>query len=416
MIRRRKKQREFFQMNNSAIQNKNLSFAARGLLAFLLSLPENFNVKLDWLTAQSDDSANATRVCLRELESENYLVRGQRVENGRISGVEWIFDDVPMDAQKVIEEEGLRWLPYQKGKIPVFRNSDSGNPESGIDGDRHPIISNTHLSNTPPTPSEEIETEQTSAGEEDQTEIQTLDGISVQTENAVTQNEVQNPSAATPAPRVATHSQKPPRLNRGDKKPPATLPEGMMTPSELVGDSGGITEPKTLYIAPGSAMAQKTLWESVRGANPNASSRAFQVLWDFLCSPVRRASERAKVDLAETRIPYWLEMPEAYILELVKLARNNTRVTGMSNWSACQYWLENTSRAVADHPHLGALLESKTDAKTEPEPIREPGEYITPENDVFVVTDIFDSTVVGQYRGGKSGELDIRRTRGWVRL
>jgi hypothetical protein len=199
-------------------------------------------------------------------------------------------------------------------------------------------------------------------------------------------------------------------------EPTDSLPDGKITDESKNGITQQGLEHVPLpaaapYIAPGSAMAQKMLWDSIRTANPNASAPAFQALWDFLCSPVRRGAERAKVDLAETRIPYWLEMPEAYILELVKLARNNQRVTGMSNWSACQYWLENTSRAVADHPHLETLLKPDAQEHSVLDVITDLGQYLTPQGRYFQIVEIYDGIAVDENE--KTFALPL--TRGWVK-
>lgn len=69
---------------NAALRDDRLTWKARGLLAFILTHPDNWTINLDWLTRQGPDGATATRSAMKELEQAGYLRREKtQVEAGR---------------------------------------------------------------------------------------------------------------------------------------------------------------------------------------------------------------------------------------------------------------------------------------------------------------------------------------------
>lgn len=85
--------RENFQiLPNATARDKRLSFRARGLLAFMLSYPENWNFNRDWIAAQTDgEGVTAVRTALQELEKAGYLYRRRVQVNGRFEWVQKIY-------------------------------------------------------------------------------------------------------------------------------------------------------------------------------------------------------------------------------------------------------------------------------------------------------------------------------------
>jgi hypothetical protein len=77
IVKREKHDKEFFQMSNAPVQNSGLSWAAKGLLAYLLSLPETWELHLRDLFTRSADGRRATQAALNELIAEGYVVKEQ---------------------------------------------------------------------------------------------------------------------------------------------------------------------------------------------------------------------------------------------------------------------------------------------------------------------------------------------------
>jgi DNA-binding MarR family transcriptional regulator len=68
---------EFFQMENESIRDPSLSWAAKGLLAHLISLPDTWNVHLTELFTRSADGRRATQAAMKELEAAGYVKKEQ---------------------------------------------------------------------------------------------------------------------------------------------------------------------------------------------------------------------------------------------------------------------------------------------------------------------------------------------------
>jgi hypothetical protein len=168
-------------------------------------------------------------------------------------------------------------------------------------------------------------------------------------------------------------------------------------------------------VLEGRALADAAMFDAVQRGNPDASYAAFQALWNFMASPSHRANDRARWTRAVARIPYWLELPEAFVLEVVRLARG-ARGVFASSWGACEAWLENPAGAVQAHPDLAALLEN-----TVPDGVTrrsgavkfEPGEYVTARGNHVTVVDVRDGGI--ELHDGDFVTIGAQ-TVGWRRL
>ncbi|WP_043923165.1 hypothetical protein [Leadbettera azotonutricia] len=77
MIIKDKHTKEFFQMNNESIQDPGLSWGAKGLLAYFLSLPETWEVHLRDLFVRSSSGRKPTEAAMRELIKAGYVEKIQ---------------------------------------------------------------------------------------------------------------------------------------------------------------------------------------------------------------------------------------------------------------------------------------------------------------------------------------------------
>ena len=77
MIVKTKHKSDFFQMNNKPIQDPSLSWAAKGLLVYLISLPENWEVHLRDLFTRSKDGRRPTEAAMNELITAGYVKKEQ---------------------------------------------------------------------------------------------------------------------------------------------------------------------------------------------------------------------------------------------------------------------------------------------------------------------------------------------------
>ena len=72
MIHRSDIKDNFTRIQNTLLNDETISFKAKGLLVYLLSKPENWNVNIKRLTGSSLDGQCSTRAGLKELEQAGY--------------------------------------------------------------------------------------------------------------------------------------------------------------------------------------------------------------------------------------------------------------------------------------------------------------------------------------------------------
>ncbi len=64
------KTKDYTIMSNYHLRDRNLSYKAKGLLSFLLSLPKDWNYPLKGLCAISKENRDAIRSTLKELQDK----------------------------------------------------------------------------------------------------------------------------------------------------------------------------------------------------------------------------------------------------------------------------------------------------------------------------------------------------------
>ena len=88
--------RDYTVMSNHHLKDPGLSLKAKGLLAIMLSLPDDWNYSTRGLAAICKEGVEAMGTGLKELEKAGYIVRHLlRGENGRITDTEYIIYERP---------------------------------------------------------------------------------------------------------------------------------------------------------------------------------------------------------------------------------------------------------------------------------------------------------------------------------
>lgn len=80
------KTKNYTVMSNYHLKDKRLSFKAKGLLSYMLSLPDDCDFSLKGLCSASQDNLTAIRSALRELEAFNYVYIKKFMPNETKSG------------------------------------------------------------------------------------------------------------------------------------------------------------------------------------------------------------------------------------------------------------------------------------------------------------------------------------------
>lgn len=91
------KNQNYVTISNFALRDKNLSLKAKGLYAFMLSLPEGWDFTVSGLVAVLREGRDAILSALKELEENSYLHRFRvRRENGTFSNTCYVFYEQPL--------------------------------------------------------------------------------------------------------------------------------------------------------------------------------------------------------------------------------------------------------------------------------------------------------------------------------
>lgn len=97
-IKRVKKEMNYTIINNTGLKDKSLSLKAKGLLAYMLSLPDDWIFYETELIKHSKDGRDSIRGGLKELEDKGYLVRERaRDDSGKLKGTDWLLYETPQN-------------------------------------------------------------------------------------------------------------------------------------------------------------------------------------------------------------------------------------------------------------------------------------------------------------------------------
>ena len=124
-------------MSNYHLQDKMLSLKAKGLLSYMLSLPDDWDYSLKGLTTGCRDGIDSVRSTVRELEASGYLRRSKvRDARGRIVDYNYEVFELPQKE------------PAEDVPVPAPDSPSSENPTSGFPTLENPIQQNTNKQNT----------------------------------------------------------------------------------------------------------------------------------------------------------------------------------------------------------------------------------------------------------------------------
>lgn len=96
IIRVQKRENPYVMLDKEFLSNEELSWKAKGLLAYLLSKPDDWQIAEADLIRRSKDGRDAVRAGLRELEASGYLARRQvREPGGKFARTECVVYERP---------------------------------------------------------------------------------------------------------------------------------------------------------------------------------------------------------------------------------------------------------------------------------------------------------------------------------
>lgn len=158
-IIRGKRDTNFTIMRNEGLQDVRLSFKARGLMAYMLSLPDDWKFYVKELVKHSDrDGRDAVLSGLKELEKVGYLQRTTHRNKGKFDSVDYLLVDVPVST-------------------PQTENPDTGKPDTDNPTPDKPDTENPQLQSTNGTEDLPVPSTDDTNDDDDEGNTQPIDPI-----------------------------------------------------------------------------------------------------------------------------------------------------------------------------------------------------------------------------------------------
>lgn len=97
VLRIHKKQQNFLILDKTCLNEDSLSWGAKGLHAYLMSLPDDWKVQVSDLRKRATNGRDAVRALLCELEQAGYLKKSSCRDDasGRFGGIEYLVLEIP---------------------------------------------------------------------------------------------------------------------------------------------------------------------------------------------------------------------------------------------------------------------------------------------------------------------------------
>lgn len=111
----------YVMINKTVLHDTRLSAKAKGLMAYLLSLPDNWQIYESEITGHFTDGKDSIKSGIRELRQYGYIVRGNRIRNkeGHLKGYKYTVYENPSQYQDFNSYDGRAYVGQ-----PATNNND----------------------------------------------------------------------------------------------------------------------------------------------------------------------------------------------------------------------------------------------------------------------------------------------------
>lgn len=133
------KPERFAVLSHEMLRDSRLSFAARGLLAYLLSLPDNWEIRVSHLIEQSPAGRDAVYSMMKELTEFGYMHRVEKRDaSGRITGYETIVRELSENPQPTQQKPAK--VSRAHAVRPVTEKPDTAKPDTANPGTKKELF------------------------------------------------------------------------------------------------------------------------------------------------------------------------------------------------------------------------------------------------------------------------------------
>ena len=152
IIRVEKHTTQYSIIDNTGLNDIRLSLKARGLLGYLLTKPDNWEVTVQGIISQVPDGPTAVQSALKEMECFGYAeYRTVRGDRGRLGGKKWVIIERPSSQNIDLQASIPNLSSHRQAGFPIIGKTDnrlnrlSGNP---LQVSTNSIVSTDYKDNT----------------------------------------------------------------------------------------------------------------------------------------------------------------------------------------------------------------------------------------------------------------------------
>ena len=133
--------RDFTIIPNDILRNTELSFSVKGLLCYLLSLPNDWEIKVDYIVETFDETERSILRGLKDLIETGYCKRVPKRINGKLAGQMYMITDIPFDFSVPAKNEGAG------NPVPAdSRPTGNADPRENAGAEENILFNNKELS------------------------------------------------------------------------------------------------------------------------------------------------------------------------------------------------------------------------------------------------------------------------------
>lgn len=130
-------------ISRNTAQDSQLSFAARGMLFYLLSKPDDWELKKYDLMREGDCGIDKINSLIKELRAKRYLaIQRVKGDGGKFTGVCWVVYEIPYDEGEV--EDDPQPEPDNDPQPQGDQEPEKLQVGDAVDGDHHPMKNPSH--------------------------------------------------------------------------------------------------------------------------------------------------------------------------------------------------------------------------------------------------------------------------------
>lgn len=135
---RTKKNRDYSTIDNTFLRDDSLSMQAKGIFAYILSLPENWVIYQSELVNHFSNGRDAVGKAVKELEEHGYIIKTKKQDSkGRFTGIDYTVVEKPENGKPVTENpftdnpytENPSLLSTNNNQVLNIPNTDTNSSE-----------------------------------------------------------------------------------------------------------------------------------------------------------------------------------------------------------------------------------------------------------------------------------------------